>query len=390
MASLCSALAASPGALFIARAGQGLGAALLSPAALSIITAEFKGPERVRALGVWGAIGGAGAAVGVLIGGLLTQLIDWRAIFFINLPIGLYVAVGAARALPAERAPTDWRRLDLTGAVLVTISVGSLVFAFSQAQSAGWASARTIGLIAAALVGLVMFAVWERHVLLPLFRIERLADRAIGGGFVMMLAAAAVLFGSFLLSSVYLQQVLGADALATGIGFLPLALAIGAGVHAGTHVIRQRGVRAPLAGGFAITAVGMFLLTGVDTHGSYFGDLLPGMLVAGAGLGVAIVSVAFSVLSGARADEAGMLSGLNTTGHEVGGSLGLAVLTTIAIAPLGHARGPATIALANGISNGFLAAAVIAVAAALAALMILPSAKSFLPKLELAQPMTIH
>jgi hypothetical protein len=264
------------------------------------------------------------------------------------------------------------------------------VFAFSQAQSAGWTSARTIGLIAVGLLGLVAFAVCERRVSLPLFRIERLADRAIGGGFAMMLAAAAVLFGSFLLSSLYLQQVLGADALATGVGFLPLALATGAGVHAGTHVIGRRGVRAPLAGGFAITAVGMFLLTGVDAHGTYFGDLLPGMLVAGAGLGVVIVSVAFSVLSGARPDEAGMLSGLNTTGHEVGGSLGLAVLTTIATAPLAHPGGPATVALASGISSGFLAAAVIAVAAGFAALLILPPAKSFLPRLELAQPMTIH
>jgi EmrB/QacA subfamily drug resistance transporter len=390
-ASLGSALAGSSAALFAARAGQGLGAALLSPAALSIITTQFKGPERTRALGVWGAVGGAGAAIGVLLGGLLTQLIGWRAIFFINLPIGLIVAAGAMHVVPADTAPRNWRGLDLRGVLLATASVGALVFAFSQAQSAGWTSAQTVGLTAAGLAGLVAFAICERRVSLPLLRVQRLADRAIGGGFAMMLPATAVLFGSFLLASLYLQQVLGASALATGLGFLPFALAIGAGVHAATHVVSQRGVRAPLAGGFAIAAAGMFLLTGVSDRGSYLGDLLPGMVIAGVGLGVVLVSVAFSVLSGARDEETGMLSGLNTTGHEVGGSIGLAILTTIATGSLGHAQGAAaTIAISSGIANAFLAAGIIAAVASLAALLILPTAKSFLPRLELAPPVTIH
>ena len=391
IASVGSALAGSAAAWFAARAGQGLGAALLSPAALSIITTEFRGPERVRALGAWGAIGGAGAAIGVLMGGLLTQLIDWRAIFLINLPVGLIVAMGAVQVIPADRLRANWRRLDLRGALLATASVGSLVFAFSQAESAGWTSAQTIGLIGAGLAGLVSFAMSERSVALPLLRVERLADRAIGGGFVMMLAATAVLFGSFLLSSLYLQEVLGASALVTGLGFLPFALATAAGVHVATHVIRQRGVRAPLAGGFAVAGAGMFLLTGVSARGSYLGDLLPGMVIAGVGLGVVIVSVAFSVLSGAREEEAGMLSGLNTTGHEVGGSIGLAVLTTIAAGSLGHAHGPAaTLASSNGIGNAFLAAGIIAAVASLAAAVILPAAKHFLPRLELAPPITVH
>ena len=391
IASLGSALAGSAAALFAARAGQGLGAALLSPAALSIITAQFKGRERARALGVWGAVGGAGAAVGVLLGGLLTQLIDWRAIFFINLPIGLIVAAGALHVVPADATRPRWRQLDLRGAAVATASLGALVFALSQAQSAGWTSTQTLGLSAAGLAGLVVFAFSQRRVSLPLLRVQRLADRAIGGGFVMMLAATAVLFGSFLLSSLYLQQVLGASALATGLAFLPFALALGAGVHAGTRVASQRGVRAPLAGGFAIASAGMFLLTGVGGHGSYVSDLLPGMVVAGVGLGVVLVSVAFSVLSGAREDETGMLSGLNTTGHEVGGSLGLAVLTTIAAGTLGHSHGAAAIpAIAAGISNAFLAAAIIAAVASIAALAILPSAKNFLPRLELAPPVTVH
>jgi hypothetical protein len=207
----------------------------------------------------------------------------------------------------------------------------------------------------------------------------------------MMLAAAAVLFGSFLLSSLYLQDVLGTSAFETGLGFLPFALVIGAGVHVGTHVINAHGVRVPLAAGFAIMAAGMFLLTGVSSTGSYFSDLLPGTLIAGAGLGIVLVAVAISVLAGAPEEESGMLSGLNTTGHEIGGSLGLAVLTTIATGTLSHTGSAnASTALVHGLGNAFLAAGIIATAASLAALAILPAAKTFLPKLALARPASIH
>jgi EmrB/QacA subfamily drug resistance transporter len=381
-ASLGSAVAGSSAALFAARAGQGVGAALLSPAALSIITAEFHGADRARALGAWGAIGGAGAAIGVLLGGVLTQAVDWRAIFLVNLPVGLLVGLGVAHTVRRDGARGAARGLDIGGAVLATASVGALVLAFSRAESWGWGSAATVALIAAGLAGLALFGLWERRAAQPLLRVERLADRAIGGGVAMMLAAAAVLFGSFLLVSLYLQQVLGASALATGLGFLPLAFATAAGAHAGTHVIGRRGVRAPLAGGFALAAAGLLLLSGVDAGGSYAGDLLPGMLISGAGLGVVIPAVAFSVLAGAREDEAGMLSGLNTTGHEVGGSLGLALLTTIAT---GHAGG-----LAGGIGDAFLAAGGIAGVAAVGALIVLPGPKAFLPRLDAARPMTIH
>ena len=391
VASLASALAGSAAMLFAARAGQGLGAAMLSPAALSIITASFsQGPERARALGVWGAVGGAGAAIGVLLGGLLTQLIDWRAIFLINLPVGLIVAAGVHRVVPFDTARPEWRRLDLRGALVATMSLAALVFSLSQAQSAGWTSAQTLGVGTAGLIGLLAFALYERRARLPLLNIGRLGDRAIGGGFLMMLAAAAVLFGSFLLSSLYLQDVLGTSALETGLGFLPFALVIGAGVHVGTHVINEHGVRVPLAAGFAITAAGMFLLTGVSSTGSYFSDLLPGMLISGAGLGIVLVAVAISVLAGAREEESGMLSGLNTTGHEIGGSLGLAVLTTIATGALGHGNHAATAALVNGLGNAFLAAGIIAAAASIAALVILPAASKFLPKLARSRPASIH
>ncbi len=379
-ASLVTALAGDATMLFAARGGQGLGAALLSPAALSIITTTFHGPERAKALGVWGAVGGAGAAIGVLLGGALTELVDWRAIFFINLPVGMLLAARAVKLLPADTTRPQWRGLDLPGAVLATASLGALVYALSQAQGNGWTSTRTLGIGAAALAGLAAFAALERRAARPLLRVQRLTDRAVGGGFAMMLAGSAVLFGSFLLSSLYLQNVLGAGALETGLAFLPFAVAIGAGVHAGSHVIAHAGVRTPLAAGFAIAAAGMLLLSGAGADGSYAADVLPGMLVAGIGLGLILVAVAVSVLTGAADHETGMLSGLNTTGHEIGGSLGIAILATIA-----SGTTPAA-----GIGDAFLAAAIIAGAASAAALVILPSARTFLPKLAHAPRVAVH
>jgi EmrB/QacA subfamily drug resistance transporter len=388
LASLASALAGGAAALFAARAGQGLGAAMLSPAALAIIMAAFpQGTDRAKALGAWGAVGGAGAAVGVLLGGTLTELVDWRLIFLVNLPVGLALGAGALKVVPRDAARPMWRGLDLRGALLATLSIGALVFAASQADSAGWASAQTLGLGAAALVGLAGFALLELRTPQPLLQVRRLADRAVGGGSLMMLAVAAMLFGSFLLGSLYLQNVLGAGALETGLAFLPVAVAIGAGVHAGTHVVTHAGVRVPLAAALAVVAGGMLLLSGVDAGGSYAADMLPGMLVAGVGLGVALVAVSVSVLTGAGDDEAGMLSGLNTTGHEIGGSLGIAVLTTIAAGSAGAAGGAE---LADGIADAFLAASALAAVASLVALAILPSATSFLPKLRLAPPVSVH
>ena len=390
IASLASALATSEEVFFAARAAQGLGAAMLSPAALSIITTTFHGPDRAKALGVWGAVGGAGAAVGVLLGGTLTELVDWRAIFLINLPIGIGVAVAATKVVAADIARPQWRGLDLRGAVVATASVAALVYALSQAADAGWTSLQTLGLGLAGLAGLAAFAALELHTRTPLLNISRLGERGVGGGFVMMLAASAILFGSFLLTSIYLQDVLGTGALETGLAFLPMAVIIGLGAHLGSHLVGHAGLRIAMAIAFALTAAGMLLLAGVDGDGSYVGDVLPGMLVAGLGLGIALVSVALSVLTGAADDEAGMLSGLNTTGHEIGGSLGVAVLVTIATRAVGTGTSASTAGLASGLGDAFLVSGVIAAGAAVVALFVLPSAASFLPKLRLAPRVAIH
>jgi len=388
VASLASALGTSEAVFFAARAGQGLGAAMLSPAALSIITATFQGPARAKALGVWGAVGGAGAAIGVLLGGTLTELADWRAIFLINLPVGLGVAVAAMKVIPGDVARPQWRGLDLRGALVATASLGALVYALSQAADAGWTSAQTLGLGTAGLVGLAAFAALELRTHNPLLNISRLGERGVGGGFVMMLAASAVLFGSFLLTSIYLQDVLGTGALETGLAFLPMAVIIGLGAHVGSHFVGHAGLRIAMAVAFALIAGGMLLLSGVGSGGTYVGDVLPGMLVAGLGLGIALVGVALSVLTGATDDEAGMLSGLNTTGHEIGGSLGVAVLVTIATGAIG--AGASTASLVNGLGDAFLVSAIIAATAGVVALFVLPSAASFLPKLRLAPRVAIH
>jgi EmrB/QacA subfamily drug resistance transporter len=380
-ASLTSALAGSEAVFFAARAGQGLGAAMLSPAALSIITTSFHGPMRAKALGVWGAVGGAGAAIGVLLGGTLTELVDWRAIFLINLPIGIGVAITARKLVPTDATRPQWRGLDVRGALVATGSLAALVYALSQAAGAGWTSLQTLGLGAAGLAGLAAFAALELRARGPLLNVRRLGERGVGGGFLMMLTASSVLFGSFLLVSIYLQEVLGTGALATGLAFLPMAVATGAGAHAGSHIVGHAGPRIAMAAAFALTATGMLLLSGVDRHGSYAADILPGMLIGGLGLGIALVTVALSVLTSAADGEAGMLSGLNTTGHEIGGSLGIAILTSVVTGATGTA---------TGLSDAFLVAGIIAAVGGVVALLVLPAASTFLPKLRLAPRVAVH
>jgi EmrB/QacA subfamily drug resistance transporter len=382
LSSFASAVAASASVLFAARAGQGVGAAMLSPAALSIITTAFQGRERAKALGAWGAVGGAGAAFGVLFGGVLTELVGWRAIFYINLPVGLALAVAAMSVVPADTTRPMWRGLDLRGAVAATLSLGALLYAASQVGSAGWASAQTLGLGLAGVAGLGLFVALERRTEQPLLRVERLTDRAVGGGFLLMLVGSGVLFGTFLMTSLYLQNVLGTGPLATGLAFLPLAVTAGAGAHLGSHAVSHLGIRIPLAVALAVTAGGLLLLTGVERGGSYLTDVLPGMLVAGLGLGVVLASVAVAVLTGARDEETGMLSGLNTTGHEVGGSFGIAALTSVA----STATAPAA-----GIADAFLVGGAFAAVGSLIALLLLPPASTFLPRLRLApSTMPIH
>jgi predicted MFS family arabinose efflux permease len=312
---------------------------------------------------------------------VLTDLIDWRAIFYINLPVGILVAASVVRLLEADGARPQWRGLDTRGALVATASLASLLYALAGANTSGWTSARTLGFGAGALIGLAAFVVLEGRSVRPLLQIERLADRAVGGGFALMLMASAVLFGSFLLVSIYLQDVLGSSPLQTGVEFLPIAAAAGLGAHVGSKLIQRLGVRTPIAIAFGLGTAGALLLSGIGPHGSYFAHVLPGIVITGIGIGIAMVGVATAVLTGAGHDDAGMLSGLNNTGHEVGGALGLATLATIAAGSAGT----------TGLSNAFTVAAGIAGAGLVLAVLVLPEANRFLPLLrESPAPVSIH
>jgi EmrB/QacA subfamily drug resistance transporter len=378
--SLASALAGTAAALFAARAGQGLGAAMLSPAALSIITTCFHGPAKAKALAAWGAVGGAGAAIGVLAGGLLTEFADWRMIFFVNLPVAVALALAAVKVIPSDTEKPRWRGLDLRGAMLATTSLGAIVYAITQGSGAGWTSTQTLGFGLIGLVGLTTFGILETHTVKPLLEVRRLADRAVGGGLFLMLAAAGSIFGLFYLCSIYLQNVLGTTPLMTGLAFIPLALAAGVGAHAAGHVVGRHGVRVPLASAFAIATVGMVLLAHVGADGTYLRNVLPGMLVAGFGLGIAVVSVSIAILTGARESESGMISGLNSTGHEIGGTIGIAVFSTIAA---GASGALGTVHAASAVSHAFVAAGILTSLASLVAFAVLPHARDFVPKLRL-------
>jgi predicted MFS family arabinose efflux permease len=308
-------------------------------------------------------------------------------IFYVNLPVAATLAIAALKVVPADSRKPHWKGLDLRGALLATTSLGAIVFSITQAESAGWTSAQTHLFGLAGVAGLVAFAALERRTEAPLLRIERLANRAVGGGLFLMLAAAGSIFGLFLLSSLYLQNVLGMGPLSTGLAFIPLALAAGVGAHAAGHIASKHGVRGPLAGAFLVAAAGMTLLAHVGENGSYVRDVLPGMLVSGLGLGVAVVSVSIAILTGTREHEAGMISGLNSTGHEIGGTLGIAIFSTIA-AGSGAIAGPQA---ASGIAHAFIAAGLLASVASLVALVVLPRASHFVPKLRLnASTMPSH
>jgi hypothetical protein len=262
-----------------------------------------------------------------------------------------------------------------------------VVYAISQADAVGWRSFQTHVFGLGGVAGLAAFAIYELHSSAPLLRVERIANRAVGGGLVLMLAAAGSIFGLFLLSSLYLQNVLGMGPLETGLAFIPLALSAGIAAHAAGHAIARHGVRGPLAAAFMVAAAGLLLLSRVDAGGSYVRDVLPGMLIAGVGLGMAVVSVSIAILTGARAEESGMISGLNSTGHEIGGTLGIAVFSTIA-AGSGAFGG---VQAASAISHAFVAAGLLASLAGMTAFIVLPPARQFLPKLRhSAAAMPVH
>ena len=375
-ASLAGGLAQSDVWLIAARAVQGLGAALISPAALSLVTTMFaEGAERNRALGVWGAVAGSGGAAGVLAGGMLTEWAGWEWVLFVNVPIGVAAALAAPRLLPESRDADRERAFDVTGAVSVTAGLALLVYTLVDANDAGWASTQTLLLGALSVVLLAVFLAVERrtgHPLMP-FSIFRL--RTLRGANVVGLLIGMALFSMFFFLSLYMQQVLGYDALKTGLAYLPLALSIIVSAGLASALVTRLGFKPTLIAGLVLIAGGLIWFGQVSPDGTYVGDVLFPSLLAAVGLGFAFVPVTIAAVTGTRPDEAGLASGLINTSQQVGGALGLAVLAAVANgstddAVAGGERNPA-VALTEGFQDAFLVGAGLSVlAAVLAAAMI--------------------
>jgi EmrB/QacA subfamily drug resistance transporter len=330
LASLVCGLSGSEGVLIGARGVQGLGAAIISPAALSIVTTSFReGAERNKALGVWGALGGSGAAVGVLAGGVLTKYLGWEWIFFVNVPVGVVVLALTLPLVRESRLETDRRRYDPFGALTVTAALVIFVYAISQAPNVGWATARTIGLLVVSAILLAVFFVLESRSEAPLVPIRIFRIRTVAGANAVGLILGAVVFANFFVLTLYVQQVLDYSALRAGLTFLATAgtavLAAGFAQALATRI----GVKPVMVGGLLLMALGMLWYTQIDTSGSFVRELLPGYLSVGIALPFAFVPVTIAALAGIADSEAGLASGVINTSQQIGGAIGVAVASTV-------------------------------------------------------------
>jgi EmrB/QacA subfamily drug resistance transporter len=377
-ASLAAGLSQTEGMLIAARAVQGLGGAIISPAALSIVMTTFaEGTERNKALGVWGAVAGAGGAVGSLLGGVLTDAVGWEWVFFINVPIAALIFFGSPALLAESRAEADREGFDVAGALTATAGLALLIFTFVNTVDHGWGATRTIVGFVVAVVLLGAFVVRELTARHPLVRLGILRDptRAAANGTAML--AVAAMMAMFFFLSLYMQQVLGASAMRTGFQYLPLAVTIFLTAGLASNVVTRIGVRPTLTAGFLFAAVGLGWFTQIDADGSYLSDVLfPSILVA-IGIGLFFVSGTLAATSGVKPQESGLASGLLNTSQQVGGALGLAILSTLAADRTSNALadgGSAAVAAVDGFQIAFLVGAVFAlVGAILAFLFVRPS-----------------
>ena len=332
-ASLASGLAPSPVALVGARAAQGLGASMLTPSALSIIATSYTGAQRAAGLAVWGTVGAAGSAAGVLLGGALTTTLGWQSVFFINVPIGIIAAGLALQMVPSAPARIrDLRELDIPGALTLIAGLVLLVLAIQGTAVAGVSSARTLIPLALSAGLLAAFGLVERQAAQPLIPTFIWRVRSLVSGTIVMLGATAIMAGTSFLNSLYLQRVYGASALDTGLAFLPATLVIIIAANLASRVLPHVGTKVVLALGLIVTASGTFYLAQMPEHPTYFANVLPGLLAIGMGLGLSFVSVSITAMAVVREEIAGVASGLMTTGHETGAAFGVATLSAIASA----------------------------------------------------------
>src|SRR4051812_18587473 len=336
-ASALGGFAPSFGVLVGARALQGAFAALLAPATLSLLTTTFTVPEeRNRAFSVFGVIGASGAAVGLILGGALTEYLDWRWTMFVNLILAIPAAVAALRLLDADAVQTSRSRIDLPGTLTASAGLFALVYGFSNAESHGWGSPVTLARLAAAAPLLASFVAVERRGEHPLLPLRVVADRGRGGGFLALAIVGAGMFGVFLFLTFYMQQTLGFSPLVSGLAFLPMmAVIMPAGAIAQTRLLPRFGPRPLVATGMLLSAVAMIVFTGVGVDSSYATEVLPGLLVMGLGLGLIFAPAMDTATRGVQGTDAGVASALVNTGQQVGGSVGTALLSTLAASAAG-------------------------------------------------------
>ena len=377
LASLGGTFADSQTVLIAARAVQGLGAAVIAPASLSILTTTFAaGPERNRAVGIWGAMGGAGGAAGVLLGGALTE-ISWRLILFINVPIGLVAGALALRLIAESFRSDAVRSFDLLGALLATVGLSLVVLGIVRTDQTGWSAASTLAEIAVGLGLLVAFVLVEgRFARAPLMPLRIWSSRALAAANIIMLLVGASTFGMWFFLSLYLQQVKGYSPIQTGLAFLPMTLCIVIGSTIASRFVHRIGAKPLLIAGMTALTIGLGLFTQISARGSFWGDLFGPSLLVALGIGFALVPAAISAVAGVAPHEAGLASGLINTARMFGGALGLAVLATLATSHTndelrsGH---PAHVALTSGFDLAFGVGAVMTLIGAVVALVGLPA-----------------
>ena len=364
VASLFAGFATTQGELIAARAAQGLGAAIVSPAALSIVTTLFRdGAERNKALGAWGAVAGSAGAAGVLLGGILTDSLGWEWVLWVNVPVALIALALTPGLLPESRSESATRHFDAAGAVTVTAGLSLLAYALLDASSSGWGSTKIVSLLVLAAALLGAFVIIEQRSKAPLvpFRIFRL--RTLTGANVVGLLLGASLFSMFFFISLYMQQVLGYGPLKAGVSYLPLAATIIVSAGIASQLVTRLGFKPVLLTGFAFIAAGLIWFGQVAWNGSYAADILGPSLLAAVGLGFSFVPVTIAAVSGVAQREAGLASGLINTSQQIGGALGLALLATIANSRTADlmttAHGPHALkqALTDGFQSAFLTGA---------------------------------
>jgi EmrB/QacA subfamily drug resistance transporter len=370
-ASLLDALATSPGWLVASRALQGLGAALVSPAALSIITTTVpEGPDRAKALGAFAAISGGGGAVGLLLGGFLVDALSWQWVFFINIPVGLATLALALRVVPESRSERAGG-FDLAGASLVTGGLGLLTYTIVKTQELGWTSGRTLGYGAAAVALLLAFGILQTRRAAPLVRLSIFKVRTLAIANAATLLLMGGMYSLFYFGSLYFQQIKGDNALETGLAFVPMTVGIITGSVLSQRLLQRFGVKAVLAGGLALGTLGLLWMTTLTPQTSYLTGFLPGLALLALGIGNAFVPLTLIATGGVNPDDQGLASGLFNTSQQIGGALGLAILTTVANSATKGAGGTDADALVHGYTTAFaVGAALLALGAGVVTVML--------------------